>query len=111
MELIAPDKRGFLRPTQKILTTGDATQHLVLSRFQVANNRLLDEILKKDGPGTHDSTQMTVSVSRQGFDRIIKRVNQLRSEIRSIAHKDETKANRVYQIAVHVYPQSRETGI
>jgi uncharacterized protein (TIGR02147 family) len=106
--LIAADKRGFLKPTQKILSTGEGARHELLRRFQVENHRLLGELLKRDEPGTHDSTQMTVSVSRVGFDRIMKRVNQLRSEIRSIAHKDEKKASRVYKIAVHVYPECKE---
>lgn len=106
--LIAPDSRGFLKPTQKVLTTGDNVRHELLRRFQVANHRVLGEILKKDDPGTHDSTQMTISVSRQGFDRIMKRINQLRSEIRSISHKDEKKANRVYKVAIHVYPETKE---
>jgi uncharacterized protein (TIGR02147 family) len=108
LDLIAPDKRGFLKPTQKILVTQEKIRHELLHRFQVANNRQLSEILKKDEPGAHDSTQMSVSVSRRGFDRIIKRVNQLKSEIRSIAHKDEEKANRVYKIAIHLYPESKE---
>jgi uncharacterized protein (TIGR02147 family) len=106
--LIAPDKLGFLKPTQKILITKESVRHELLHRFQVANSRLLGEILKKDEPCTHDSTQMAISVSRKGFDRIMKRVNQLRSEIRSIAHKDEEKANRVYKIAIHLYPESKE---
>lgn len=108
--LIAPDERGFLKPTQKVLTTGESAKHELLRRFQVANHRLLGEILKKDEPGTHDSTQTTVSVSRQGFERIMKRINQLRSEIRSIAHKDENRANRVYKIAIHAYPESKEVS-
>jgi uncharacterized protein (TIGR02147 family) len=106
--LIAPNEHSFLKPTQKVLITGDAARHELLRRFQVANHRILGEILKKDEEGTHDSTQMTVSVSSQGFDRIMKRIKQLRSEIRSITHKDENKANRVFKIAVHIYPESKE---
>jgi uncharacterized protein (TIGR02147 family) len=106
--LIAPNERGFLKPTEKILITGDAAKHELLRRFQVANHRILGEILKKDEDGTHDSTQMTVSVSREGFERIMKRIKQLRSEIRSITHKDENKANRVFKVALHIYPESME---
>jgi uncharacterized protein (TIGR02147 family) len=106
--LIEHDHNGFLKPTQKILFTGDGAKHELLRCFQVANHQMLGEILKKDESGTHDSTQITASVSREGFNRIMKRIIHLRGEIRSIIHKDEKKANRVYKIAIHIYPESKE---
>jgi len=106
--LIAANAHGFLKPTEKILSTGDVVKDELLRQYQLSNHEILRTILEKDEPKTHDSTQLTVSVSREGIERIVKRVKQLRAEIISIAHKDETKAERVYKIAVHVYPESRK---
>jgi len=106
--LVAPDDRGYLKPTDKVLTTGDSVQDELLRQYHLANHDILREILQKDEPGTHDSSQVTVGVSEQGMKRIIRRIRQLRSEIISIAHKDEENADRVYKIAIHAYPESRK---
>lgn len=106
--LAAPDGDGYIKPTHKVLTTGECVKDELLRQYQIANHDVLRTILEKDEPGTHDSTQLTVSVSKEGIERIIKRIQQLRSEIISIAHKDEKKAERVYKIAIHAYPESRK---
>jgi uncharacterized protein (TIGR02147 family) len=106
--LAAPNSDGYIKPTDKVLSTGDVVKDELLRQYQVSNHDILRSILEKDEPGTHDSTQLTVSVSREGIERIVKRIKQLRSEIISIAHKDEKKADRVYKIAVHAYPESRK---
>jgi uncharacterized protein (TIGR02147 family) len=104
--LIAPDGRGFLKPTDKVLVTGDIVKDELIRQYYLTNLDILRSIVKKDEPGTHDSSQMTVSVSREGIERIVKRIKQLRSEIISITHKDEKKAERVYKIVIHAYPES-----
>ena len=107
LELVAPDGDGYIKPTEKVLSTGDVVKDELLRHYQIANHDILRTILEKDEPGTHDSTQLTVSVSKEGIERIVKRIKQLRSEIISIAHKD-VKAERVYKIAIHAYPESRK---
>lgn len=107
LKLIAKNKQGFWKPTDKVLTTGDNVRDACIKSYQLAHHGMLKDIIQQDAPGSHNSTQLTVSVSDVGMERIVKRVQQLRSEIRSIAHKDEEPATRVYQIAVHHYPLSR----
>jgi uncharacterized protein (TIGR02147 family) len=106
--LITPDGNGYLKPTEKVLTTGDTVKNELLRQYQLSNHDILRTILEKDESGTHDSTQLTVSVSQEGIERIAKRIKQFRSEIISIAHKDEQHAERVYKIAIHAYPESRK---
>jgi uncharacterized protein (TIGR02147 family) len=105
--LIAADERGFLKPTDKVVVTGDPVKNELIRRYHLANLGILRSIVEKDEPGTHDGSQLTVSVSRQGIERIVKRIKQLRSEILSIAHKDGQPAERVYKIAIHAFPESR----
>jgi uncharacterized protein (TIGR02147 family) len=106
--LITPNDKGFLKPTDKVLTTGDAVKDELLRQYQLSNHDILRTILDKDEPHTHDSTQLTFSVSQEGIERIMKRIKQLRSEIISIVHKDEKKAERVYKVAIHTYAESRK---
>jgi len=107
--LIEQNKEGYWKPTDKVISSGDNVKDECLRRYQLAHHNLLTKILEDDHPGTHDSTQMTVSVSKKGIERIVKRLKQVRSEIMSISHKDEDKADRVYQITIHAYPISRKS--
>jgi uncharacterized protein (TIGR02147 family) len=106
--LIQKSTDGFWKPTEKVVTTGNNVKDECMRRFQLANHEILRQVLEEDKPGTHDSTQLIVSVSQKGLERIINRIRQIRSEIVSIAHKDEEASDRVYQIAVHAYPVSRK---
>jgi uncharacterized protein (TIGR02147 family) len=106
--LIERNKDGYWKPTEKVITTGDNVKDECMRRYHLANHGILRQILEQDLPGTHDSTQLTVSVSPKGLGRIVNRIRQIRAEIISIAHKDEESSDRVYQIAIHAYPISRK---
>ena len=108
LDLIAKDKRGYLKPTDKVLTTGTVVKDELLKKYQLANHDVLRTILEKDDPSLHESTQLTISVSREGAKRIGKRIRQFRSEILSIAHKDERNKEQVFKIALHAYPESEK---
>ncbi len=108
LNLIKENSKGFWKPTDKIVSTGNNVQAECMKKYHLSNNEVLRDILQKNEPGTHDSSIMTVSVSKTGLNRIIKRIQQLRKEIISISHKDEDRADRVYKIAVHAYPESRK---
>jgi len=106
--LIAPDKKGFLKPTDKVITTGEVVKDELLKRYQIANHDVLRTILEEDNPENHNSSQIIISVSSEAAKRIGKRLQQFRAEVLSIAHKDERKTERVYRIALHAYPESRK---
>ena len=90
--------------------SGNIVKNELIRQYQLSNHDILRTILENDDPETHDSTQLIISVSAEGAKRIGKRIKQFRSEILSIAHKDEQKADRVYRIALHAYPESRKAS-
>ena len=57
--LVAPNDKGFLKPTDKVLTTGDVVKDELLRQYQLSNHDILRTVLEKDEPRTHDSTQLT----------------------------------------------------
>lgn len=106
MNLIQENKSGFLKPTDKVLTIGDNIKNHCIQKCQVETINVLKDIIEQNDPGSHESTILTVSVTQKGIKRILKSINDLRSEIISIGHKDEGKANAVYNISIHAYPMS-----
>lgn len=107
LSLIEKDHNGFWRPSQKTITTGDFMQDAMLLRFQA---QCLD-IAKKALFVTADIPQHiltnTISISRTAYKRIEKYLDKFRSEVRSVAHKDEEKADRVYQLNIQLFPLSK----
>ncbi|MBN1575787.1 MAG: TIGR02147 family protein [Chitinispirillaceae bacterium] len=104
--LIAPNREGYLKPADKVLTTGEAVRDELVQCYNLSNIDLLRTIVAQNRPETYESRHLTVSVSSRAMERIRKRIEQLRSEITSIVHKDENKADRVYKIAIHTFPES-----
>ncbi len=106
--LIAPNNEGFLKPVDRVLVTGDMVKDELIRAYHLSNVNIFRDIVERNEPDSYQSRHLTVSVSEEGMERIIKRINQLRAEIMSIAHKDEKKAERVYKIAIHTYPESKK---
>lgn len=95
---------GKIIPTDKVVTAGDDVRHECIKAYNVSTNAILHTILEKGEPKTHNSSLLTVSVSKKGLALIEKRIHALRQEIMAIAHRDEESANGVYQVALHAYP-------
>lgn len=108
LSLIAKDDAGYWRPTEKVVSTGSNLEDEVIRRFHLSYLTLLQKIVEEDNIGSHNSTQLTVSVSDEGLRRIEKRIEQFRSEILSMAHKDEEKASRVANISLHAFTLSNK---
>jgi uncharacterized protein (TIGR02147 family) len=106
--LIAPNEHGFLKSVDKVITTGDLVKDELIRAYHVSNINVFRSIVESNTTDSYKSRHLTISVSEEGMERIINRINQLRAEIMSIAHKDEKNAERVYKIAIHTYPESRK---
>jgi len=105
--LIKPDSRGFLKPSDKMLSTGNAVKDHVLQQYQVQAFELGKNAIVNAEDGSTQTITYTVYVSDTGFKRIVGRMHQFKSEIRAILHKDEEAANRVYQVNLQIFPKSR----
>jgi uncharacterized protein (TIGR02147 family) len=51
----------------------------------------------------------TISISSEGYKKIEKHIEKFSSAIRSIVHKDEAIADRVYQLDWVLFPLFRRT--
>ncbi len=105
LNLVRVNDNGYLKPNDKVLTTEGSLSNKVLNKYLISNNEIFIDILKKDDPGTYESSLFTLSLSSEGFEHIMQRVKQFKKEISSIAHNDQKNANRVYKVSVNAYPE------
>ena len=104
--LITTDSTGMLRPTHDFVTTSGINQIKAVRSYQKSALKLaigaIDTI-----PNEHrDISTLTVSASRQCFEIIRERVNDLRREIIELVRKDKD-LEEVYQINFQLFPLTK----
>jgi uncharacterized protein (TIGR02147 family) len=107
LNLIAKDTKGFLKPTEKsIVASPELAQELIknyhLSSLELAKLAIVQNKTRPQAVSTN-----TISISEEGYRRLEKKISQFRSEIRSLVNKDEKQADRVYQLNILLFPNSR----
>jgi uncharacterized protein (TIGR02147 family) len=104
--LIAPDKQGFWKPTDKVVSTGEFINDALIQQFQMKCLEHARNVIAHGVDQAHRNITLTISLSDEAYQRVSGRVQQFKSEIRSIVQKDNKKANRVYHINLNVFPMS-----
>lgn len=110
LELVAKDERGFWKPTQHTLTTGEGARAELVRQLQVQQLGLVQTAAMRQGPKGQVVATNTISVSENGLEMIRKRLERFRSEIRSIVHKDSEPANRVHLVSLAIVPLTRDAA-
>lgn len=107
--LISKNDSGYYKPVDAVISNGNEIEQEILIRFQEkvlahSRNVLMD---KKVEP--QKVTTMTLSVSKKAYEEIEKRITELKHEIRSIANNDDSDAEELCQLAIHLYPYTRRS--
>ena len=106
LNLIDKNELGFFKPNDKVVSTADSVQNLLVEQYQLLSlERARDRIVtNKNG---HKTTTMTIAVSRCGLEHVLEHMSRLRSSIRSLAHKDEHEDKKVYEVILHIHSQTK----
>jgi len=105
--LIMKNENGYWKPTDKVITCGEMISDALIQQFQVkclehAKNIIIDGNIDEKRNYTN-----TVSLSDTAREHIYERIMQFKTELRSIIHKDENQASRVYHINLNFFPMSK----
>jgi uncharacterized protein (TIGR02147 family) len=106
--LIAKNKQGFFKPTDKVLSTLPFARDPIVHQFQVQSLEAALRAFLSGNKQPHRVMTKTISISEQGYKRIERHLDKFNSEIRSIVHKDEQQADRVYQLTITLVPHLRK---
>jgi len=105
--MIRIDENGYYRQTEKSITTGDAVQDELIKQYQIQCLELAEQSLIGKGDLPHNFHTNTISISHEGYKRLEKHLAQFMAEVRSLVHKDEFPADRVYQMNIQLFPCSK----
>jgi len=102
--LVDRDGRGFWKPTDQVVSTPEGLREELVLGLQLEQLDLVRKsLLKRDAPKRMVSTNM-ISVSLEGHRHLLQVLEKARSEVRSIVHKDDRKAERVCQVVLALVP-------
>jgi uncharacterized protein (TIGR02147 family) len=106
LEMIAENDEGFWKPTDKVISSGNLIQDELIKQFQMKCLEHAKNVLACDSDQAHRNITLTISLSDEAFCSVSEKIQQFKSEIRTIVQKDEKPASRVYHINVNLFPMS-----
>ncbi len=106
--LAASDERGFWKPTQATLSTGNDNRDELVLQMQMQQFDLARRAIMTRFRDPKEIATSTLSLSRGGVELVRQRVERFRSDVRSIAHKDPDPADRVYSLCLALFPLTTE---
>lgn len=107
LHLITKNEHGYYKPTEKSITTSDYIRDEIILQYQLKCLELAKSAILKNKKQKQLITTNTISISENGLNLIEKKIQKFRSEIRSLVHKDENKADKVYQLDILMFPNSK----
>lgn len=107
--LAVRDEAGVLRPRERTVSTGPKVRSLAIRNHHRAMldlaARSLDSIPVED----RDVTSVTLSLTRERFEEVRRRVEALRRDLLALADADPpSAAAEVYQVCFQVFPLTRK---
>lgn len=106
--LIREDKDGILRPTEQNLATPEGSRDELVRQLQIQQLELAQRSLLAPPDPERRIFTNTVSVSQDGWDMILQRLERFREEVRSIVHRDPEPPIRVAQVTLTLLPLSKK---
>ena len=106
--LIKKDKKGFLRLTEKSIIASPEIKKELLMQYQLKCIDISKQALIKNRTMHQVYSTNMISISREGYERLKKRLQKFKLEVRSLVHKDENPADRVYQLNIQLFPNAKQ---
>lgn len=103
MGFIMKDDKGFYRPLQKVISSGDETHSVQLANFQLTTMDLAKRSLKKHRPEKRDISFVTMTLSAESFLKVKSEVQAFRKNL-LLAAKNEEHPDRIYQCNIQLFP-------
>jgi len=107
LQLINMDKNGFFKPTDKTVKTDEHVRDELILQYQLHCLEMAKmNMLNKHGLPQDISTNI-LSVSEDGLKKVQNCLRIFREEIRAIVQNDDKPSDRVYQLDVQLFPNSK----
>ncbi|MBD3240924.1 MAG: TIGR02147 family protein [Chitinivibrionales bacterium] len=107
LRLITRDDDGCWRPTDKVLSVEGKAQSALVKSYQLRCLENAQRALVAGMEGRMRNVTMTLSLSKDALKLLDKKLSQFKLMARSIAHKDEGRAEIVYHMNISLFPHTQ----
>ncbi len=107
LQLVSNDPEGYLRPTEKSIAAPDYIKDEIIKQYQLRSIELAKWCVLKNTDIPQVIATNVISISDKGYARLEKKIQKFRSEVRSLVHKDEDKAQKIYHLDILFFPNSK----
>ncbi|MBO5949739.1 MAG: TIGR02147 family protein [Fibrobacteraceae bacterium] len=97
--LISKKEDGSYELSQSAITTGNRTSKTALRGFHQKCLKLGADSIDRDQPSERNISGLTLGISKDGYERIVERINAFRKEIAFLAEEDQA-ADSAYQLEI-----------
>lgn len=108
LRFIKKDKDGFWRPSEMVISTGSCLKNDLIRHYQFQCIDIAKTALLKNKKAPQRVMTKMISISQEGYKKIQQKIDKFNSEITSLVHKDEGKADKVYQMILLLFPHSNQ---
>jgi uncharacterized protein (TIGR02147 family) len=107
--LLQREGRGRYTVSHPAVSTGDEIASLAVAGFHKATMELVKRSIDRHPAPARDISGVTMSLSREGFQRIKGELRAFRKKVMAIASEDREE-DMVYQLNLHFIPLTRARG-
>lgn len=97
--LISKKEDSSYELSQSAITTGNRTSKTALRGFHQKCLKLGADSIDRDQPSERNISGLTLGISKDGYERIVERINAFRKEIAFLAEEDQ-EADSAYQLEI-----------
>ncbi len=110
MGLVEANRDGYLKPTDKIITTSEYAEDEIVRQYQIKTLELAQRAILQNREQPQRIKTKTISISKSGYEKIIKHLEKFDKELTSLIHKDEGEDEMVCQMNMQVLTNWRKTS-
>ncbi len=107
LELVKRNDNGFFKPSDKAITAGPYIQDECVKLFQHRCIEMAGKAVFSDGLNPKNISTNTLSISQECYVKLEKYIQKFKSEVRTLVFKDTGSADRVFQLNINFFPQSK----
>lgn len=108
--LVEANRDGYLKPTDKIITTPEYAEDEILRQYQIKTLGLAQRAILQNREQPQRIKTKTISISKSGYEKILKHLEKFDKELTSLIHKDEGEDEMVCQMNMQVLTNWRKTS-
>lgn len=104
LKLIKRDAKGYLKPSKKIISTGEKIRSDIVRQYQSSCIEMARTAIIQNQTQPQRITTKTLSFSKDIYEQIEKKIEKVNKEITALVHSDKDIADHVYQLDILLFP-------